>query len=166
MSNSFFHRRVIGRASSPPTWACYEQIIDSFDDDDEYSSCDSFSEDGEDYRSRNDARSDSEDSAHCGHAADAHSDDEGDQHDDAHDMEVDENGDEKKVAELHKNAKGKQRAVEPTSESPKSRRSRKSRRHVETLRPILTIHRSQGFVWNQVRRFLFLLYISHSSRSL
>jgi hypothetical protein len=55
------------------------------------------------------------------------------------DMEVDK----------QKDVKGKQRAIEPEPESPSPRRQRKKREHVFTLRPILTIQRSQGFVWNQ-----------------
>lgn len=54
-------------------------------------------------------------------------------------------------------AKGKERAVDPPSvvaaqEQRKRERERKTRRkrHSEpAYRPILTIHRSQGFVWNQ-----------------
>jgi hypothetical protein len=52
-------------------------------------------------------------------------------------------------AEKQKDIKGKQRAVDPEPETP--RRQRKKRQHVYTLRPILTIQKSQGFVWNQVR---------------
>jgi hypothetical protein len=52
-------------------------------------------------------------------------------------------------------AKGKQRAVDPVPPSPKRRPHAKKQSHqrerVYTLRPILTILRSQGFVWNQVR---------------
>lgn len=51
-------------------------------------------------------------------------------------------------AEKPKDVKGKQRAIEPEPESP--RRQKKKRDSVYTLRPILTIQRSQGFVWNQV----------------
>jgi hypothetical protein len=58
---------------------------------------------------------------------------------------------------IKKDLKGKQRAVEPpeaAEESPR-RRERERRRKREpaiTLRPILTIQKSQGFVWNQVHR--------------
>ncbi|KAJ7834119.1 hypothetical protein B0H14DRAFT_3110048 [Mycena olivaceomarginata] len=49
--------------------------------------------------------------------------------------------------------KGKQRAVDPVPPSPKRRPHTKKQSHqrerVYTLRPILTIQRSQGFVWNQ-----------------
>jgi len=51
------------------------------------------------------------------------------------------------TTERQKDVKGKQRAVEPEPESP--RRQKKKRSSVYTLRPILTIQRSQGFVWNQ-----------------
>lgn len=51
---------------------------------------------------------------------------------------------------VKKDMKGKQRAVEPeVSESPKRRERRKKREPVFALRPILTIQKSQGFVWNQ-----------------
>ena len=54
---------------------------------------------------------------------------------------------------VKKDIKGKQRAVEPeVDESPKHRERRKKRQPVITLRPILTIQKSQGFVWNQVYR--------------
>ena len=45
----FFRHRAIGRAPSPPTWACYEQI--PYDDDysDSGSEDNSCSEDEEDY---------------------------------------------------------------------------------------------------------------------
>ncbi|KAJ3487263.1 hypothetical protein NLJ89_g11730 [Agrocybe chaxingu] len=46
-----------------------------------------------------------------------------------------------------KDVKGKQRAIDPEPEPP--RRQRKKRQRMYTLRPILTIQRSQGFVWNQ-----------------
>jgi hypothetical protein len=61
--------------------------------------------------------------------------------------------------------KGKQRAEDPSpnAAAPKSahvvhsrsRRTRGRRPPMSVLRPILTIQRSQGFVWNQVR-FLFI----------
>ena len=41
----YFRRRTMGRAASPPTWACYEQIHN----DDDNSDSDSCSEDDEDY---------------------------------------------------------------------------------------------------------------------
>jgi hypothetical protein len=146
----FFRSRIIGRAASPPTWACYEQIpFDGDDYSDSGSEDGSCSEDGEDY---------------TGAGADDHSDDEesephhvvnttpGEDH--ADHMEIDEVEDgEAKVAEFKKDVKGKQRAIEPEIEPetpPKRRHKKKQREHVYTLRPILTIQRSQGFVWNQV----------------
>jgi hypothetical protein len=57
------------------------------------------------------------------------------------------------VAAYKKDVKGKQRAIDPPEpESPKKQqhhRQKKPRQSVYTLRPILTIQRSQGFVWNQ-----------------
>ena len=151
----YFRRRPIGRAPSPPTWACYEQI--PYDDDYSDSGSDeqSCSEDDEDYaRAPPHADSDSSSDASPvrperkadpparGAAEDG-------------DMEIDESDEamaaDKIEAEYKKDIKGKQRAVEPEPESSPKRQHRKKRRQpVYTLRPILTIQRSQGFVWNQV----------------
>ncbi|KAI8980124.1 hypothetical protein BD414DRAFT_579726 [Trametes punicea] len=136
----FFRRRTYGRAPSPPTWACYEQI--PYDDDysDSESETNSCSEDEEDY----------ENVASDGERPGAVNEPRSPQLDG--DMELDE-GDEAmpsdKVAELNKDVKGKQRAVESQCESPKRERRKKQRQPVFTLRPILTIQKSQGFVWNQ-----------------
>jgi hypothetical protein len=72
-------------------------------------------------------------------------------------MEIDDEGDDeaaaKKVAAYKRDVKGKQRVIEPEPETPKKQqqhRQEKPRKRVYTLRPILTIERSQGFVWNQV----------------
>ena len=137
--SEFFRRRTLGRAPSPPTWACYEQIPYEDDYSDSASDNNSCSEDEEDYDhvgsdgerpSPNDSRSGQIDG----------------------DMEIDE-GDEPmsadRVAEMKKDLKGKQRAVEHY-ESPKREHRKKPRQPVFTLRPILTIQKSQGFVWNQV----------------
>lgn len=154
---NYFRRRTIGRAASPPTFACYEQRGNPYDnDDDEYSDDEgsedqaSCSEDGEDYGHRHpesDA-SDTEDlpHTHIDSAADVES------------MELDEDADTatiQKTAMAKKDVKGKQRAVDPEPESPKRQpRPKKMRQPVYTLRPILTIQRSQGFVWNQVSHIL------------
>ncbi|KAJ7578662.1 hypothetical protein C8J56DRAFT_968719 [Mycena floridula] len=140
-------RRKIGRAASPPTWACYEQI--SYDDED-HSESDSCSEDEEDYSHRDgdDSGSDAEDgdrlSMSQSHGNEAHDVDN-------MDMEIDEvNSRELASKKDLAGDKGKQRAIEPEPESPPRKvHRRKSRHRVQTLRPILTIHRSQGFVWNQ-----------------
>ncbi|KAI0649200.1 hypothetical protein C8Q79DRAFT_949337 [Trametes meyenii] len=138
----FFRRRTLGRAPSPPTWACYEQI--PYDDDYSESESDnnSCSEDEEDY----------DNVASDGERAGAVSDTRSPQVDG--DMELDEGDDamsSEKVAEMKKDVKGKQRAIESHYESPKRERRKKHRQPVFTLRPILTIQKSQGFVWNQVR---------------
>ncbi|KAI0775277.1 hypothetical protein BD413DRAFT_534671 [Trametes elegans] len=136
----FFRRRTLGRAPSPPTWACYEQI--PYDDDysDSESDSNSCSEDEEDYEH---VASDGE---RPGAASDPRSSQiEGD-------MELDEGDDAMstdKVAEMKKDVKGKQRAIESRYESPQRERRKKHRQPVFTLRPILTIQKSQGFVWNQ-----------------
>ncbi|KAG6817228.1 hypothetical protein H0H87_011285 [Tephrocybe sp. NHM501043] len=144
-----FRCRTIGRAASPPTWACYEQIPY---DDDEYSESgsDSYSEDEDDYpggHSQDDSSSDSEDREPVArHGARTAS---GPAHD-LDTMDMAEEGDEgvrQKASAAHKDVKGKQKAIE--QEPEKSPRNRRKRASTYTLRPILTIQRSQGFVWNQ-----------------
>jgi len=144
----YFRRRTMGRAASPPTWACYEQIHN--DDDYSNSDSDSCSEDDEDYNDGDRGRqenSDLEDNPPA--PADVT------RNDDSHDidMDMDEDRPDGKPKDMEvdkqKDVKGKQRAIEPEPESPSPRRQRKKREHVVTLRPILTIQRSQGFVWNQ-----------------
>ncbi|KAJ7471010.1 hypothetical protein FB451DRAFT_1252731 [Mycena latifolia] len=148
-----FRRRTIGRAASPPTWACYEQIHDD-DDFSDSGSEESCSEDEADY-----AR------AAAGHESDSEDSDDvvtSDQQVDdvAHDMEMDVDAEgpaagvgepaaASKALDAQKDIKGKQRAVEPEPQATKRRHRKKQRPQVHTLRPILTIHRSQGFVWNQ-----------------
>ena len=150
---NYFRRRTIGRAASPPTFACYEQRGSPYDNDDDLSddgsednvSC---SEDGEDYGRH---ESDSETDDHVNSLGEKKPDNAAP---DDVDMEIDEGDDgvaEKKVAAHKKDVKGKQRAIDPEPESPKRQsRQKKPRQPVYTLRPILTIQRSQGFVWNQV----------------
>ncbi|KAK0214115.1 hypothetical protein IW262DRAFT_1279005 [Armillaria fumosa] len=146
----YFRRRTIGRAASPPTWACYEQI--PYDDEDDYSDSgsESCSEDEEDYSHAHEHLSDSEDDHdHCGAPmSENRADDSLDM-----DMDMDEENTEaaavKKVAASQKDVKGKQKAIEPDPEPAKRRHRKRERQHVYTLRPILTIQRSQGFVWNQ-----------------
>ncbi|KAG6885625.1 hypothetical protein C0993_012043 [Termitomyces sp. T159_Od127] len=142
----FFRSRTIGRAASPPTWACYEQI--PYDDEYSDSGSESCSEDDEDYPSahrRDESLTDSDDkdtAVGCSGKTD----------DPTHDlnMDIEEEGNDgarRKVLETQKDVKGKQRALD--QEPEKSPRQRKKRSPVYTLRPILTIQRSQGFVWNQ-----------------
>jgi len=154
--SSYFRRRTIGRAASPPTWACYEQIPYSDDeDDDDYSDSqsedDSCSEDGEDYNPTHDhslnhpaaiTSSDSQDDTHVQNMEI----DGADHRTDAPSSTVD---DEKNPAQFKKDIKGKQRAVDSEPEAPKKHHRKRDRRPTHTLRPILTIQKSQGFVWNQ-----------------
>ncbi|KAK0444088.1 hypothetical protein EV421DRAFT_1802011 [Armillaria borealis] len=146
----YFRRRTIGRAASPPTWACYEQI--PYDDEDEYSDSgsESCSEDEEDYSHAHEHLSDSEDDHD--HRGAPMSENRADDSLDM-DMDIDEENTEaaalKKVATSQKDVKGKQKAIEPEPEPAKRRHRKRERQHVYTLRPILTIQRSQGFVWNQ-----------------
>lgn len=144
----FFRHRVIGRAPSPPTWACYEQI--PYDDDcsDSASEENSCSEDEEDY-----GRAIRPENVSDGDSAGAHRHT-GDQEPHANgDMEIDDGDEavsEDKLTEYKKDVKGKQRATESEHDSPKRQQRKKNRQPVIALRPILTIQRSQGFVWNQV----------------
>jgi hypothetical protein len=136
--NSFYQRRRnIGRASSPPTWACYERITYS----------DSFHSDNSE--SESDDEGDYSESVDGGRGEDI-------------DMDVDSDS---KEAEERKDVKGKGKAADPsastsssssTASSPKQpgRGRERARKHhstpMYTLQPILTIQSSQGFVWNQV----------------
>ncbi|KAF8813513.1 hypothetical protein BYT27DRAFT_7181069 [Phlegmacium glaucopus] len=157
----YFRRRTMGRAASPPTWACYEQIHNEDDSDsdcsDSNSNSDSCSEEDEDYKNGGEAPL----SPISGHRQSMNDSDdnepqtigvprtETDVQDIEMDMDVDGPDGQSKDpgAEKSKDVKGKQRAIEPEPESP--RRQKKKRNSVYTLRPILTIQRSQGFVWNQ-----------------
>lgn len=159
----YFRRRTMGRAASPPTWACYEQIHNEDDSDSDCSdsNSDSCSEEDEDFKNNNgsspripssaaahrrSSMNDSDDNEQQQIAVTSRNDDDSEVHQDIDmDMDVD------TAAERQKDVKGKQRAVEPEPESP--RRQKKKRSSVYTLRPILTIQRSQGFVWNQVSTF-------------
>jgi len=148
----YFRRRPIGRAPSPPTWACYEQI--PYDDDYSDSGSDehSCSEDEEEY-GRAPPHADSDSSSEASPVRPARKADLPPAAAGDGDMEIDDSDDAiaaDKLAEYKKDVKGKQRAVEPEPESsPKRQPHKKRRQPVYTLRPILTIQRSQGFVWNQ-----------------
>lgn len=156
---SFFRHRTLGRAPSPPTWACYEQI--QYDDeysDDSTSDGDSHDEDDdvdedEDHDRDNSCSEDDEDYGH--HPDSSSSSIQG--HEPPPSSEEEKSGDSSDGAK--KDVKGKGRAVDPEHEvgdsppSPPKPRLRSKKRHsgrrARTLRPILTIHKSQGFVWNQ-----------------
>ena len=168
----YFRRRTMGRAASPPTWACYEQIHNEDDSDSDCSdsNSDSCSEEDEDFKNDGSPR----------HPSSGHRQSMNDDSDDNEeqiavprtdsevqdiDMDMDVDASHEKMdgsaAERQKDVKGKQRAVEPEPESP--RRQKKKRNSVYTLRPILTIQRSQGFVWNQVSSFEAFVYESKVS---
>ncbi|KAF5379752.1 hypothetical protein D9615_005769 [Tricholomella constricta] len=143
----YFRRRTIGRAASPPTWACYEQI--PYDDEYSDSGSDSCSEDEDDYsggHGMHESTSDSEDKDHTVTSSGIPVDDPS--HDLDMDIEQEGDGGANKAGEPQKDVKGKQRAIEHEPELS-SRQQRRKRTPVYTLRPILTIQRSQGFVWNQ-----------------
>ncbi len=170
----YFRRRTIGRAASPPTWACYEQI--PYDDDDYSDSCsDSCSEDDDDYPRSAALRdepissdTDDKDDDELRNSAPA---------DVTHamDMDMDEDhidsdsGRQKPSGESQKDVKGKQKVADPEPEDRKRNR-KKHHRPMYALRPILTIHKSQGFVWNQasyLRLFpdtlgIYLRYFLHT----
>ncbi|KAF5341938.1 hypothetical protein D9611_001271 [Ephemerocybe angulata] len=166
-TNPFYvRRRNIGRAASPPTWACYEQIRY---EDEEYSdsdSEDSCSEDDEDYTvnpvSHREQREESSDDdvTHpaAGEGAGAGVPAPNADGDLELEMEMGEHSPSRAGGpdgqQQQKDLKGKQKAVDPEPvPEPQPTRSRrhvkKRRQQTYTLRPILTIQRSQGFVWNQ-----------------
>jgi hypothetical protein len=130
----FFRHRPLGRAPSPPTWACYEQIhAVAYDTDSD--SDGSFSVPSD----RSDSDEDSSlPSLGCGN--------------DAAEVDVMDLGEERDGAE----GKGKGKAAVRTEKVKVREHTHKDRRRHQpavALRPILTIQRSQGFVWNQVRTF-------------
>jgi hypothetical protein len=155
-----FRRRTIGRAASPPTWACYEQI--HYDDSDSCSDDISCSEDDDDYsafRERADEESDQEERSPATPPTGPDSGDAQamDMHLDHDPTDEDGNKANEESLESKKDIKGKQKAVEVEPETPQRRHRRKPRRSADcALRPILTIHKSQGFVWNQVCLFIVL----------
>jgi hypothetical protein len=158
-SSPFVRHRPLGRAPSPPTWACYEQIP-ARSDLIASSDSDSDSGDAADEDSLSDADSSSSDDAETEAAGlmDVESD-----KDEATTVEAEaeveaETTSHGSSGDPEKRDKGKQRAEDslntisksvPVSH-PRTRRTRGRRPPVSMLRPILTIQRSQGFVWNQV----------------
>ncbi|TDL25762.1 hypothetical protein BD410DRAFT_819830 [Rickenella mellea] len=157
MSNPSFtyRRRTLGRAPSPPTWACYEQIPVE-DDSDTGSDNESCSEDDEEYDVRDhDSNCGCEDHSTAPTGGDGCAEPPSppviaDKMDIVNGSVCD-HSDDNESSEKAKDVKGKQRAVEPEVEdSPRQRHRRKKQREpMYTLRPILTIQKSQGFVWNQ-----------------
>ncbi|KAI9431114.1 hypothetical protein H4582DRAFT_2010983 [Lactarius indigo] len=123
----FFRHRPLGRAPSPPTWACYEQIparselLGSSDESDS---------DSGDEAADEDSLSD----------ADADADPE-----DPDDGEADDNS--TPAALLLGDAVTMTMTTTTTTNGNGDGKSR--RPPMSALRPILTIQRSQGFVWNQ-----------------
>lgn len=164
--SSPFRCRTLGRAPSPPTWACYEQI--PYDDeysDESASDCEdddnSCSEDDEEYAhaiSREARGEDDEPHDNLAAPASSHSSDEVVGRMDVDDESISEKNELDDPTTVKKDVKGKQRAVEPvpiveTAPPPPPKKLlhvRKRRPQTHALRPILTIQRSQGFVWNQV----------------
>ena len=158
---SFFRHRTLGRAPSPPTWACYEQI----QYDDEYS--DDSASDGD---SRDEDEDEDDDEDHDRDNSCSEDDEDYGRHPDSssssiHGIEPPPSPEESEKSSdssdgTKKDVKGKGRAVDPEHEvvdsppPPPKPRIRSKKRHptrrARTLRPILTIHKSQGFVWNQV----------------
>jgi hypothetical protein len=190
-ASPFFRHRPLGRAPSPPTWACYEQIPARSD---LLGSSDSDSDSGEaaDEDSLSDADSSSSSSASSSEDDEEHEDAQAGIEADAQAvgaeaaglMDVESDKDEEAASarshrhpasgDPEKRDKGKQRADDPPNtvsgggksvpvSHPRSRRPRARRPPVSVLRPILTIQRSQGFVWNQVSVSLFFFLRSSSS---
>ena len=182
-ASPFFRHRPLGRAPSPPTWACYEQIparsellgsSDSDSDSDSGEAADEDSLSDADSSSSSSASSDEDDEEH----EDAHAETEADA-EAAGLMDVESDNDEDAASarssrhpssgDPEKRDKGKQRADDPPNTVPgggksvpvshsRSRRPRGRRPPVSVLRPILTIQRSQGFVWNQVSVSLLFFF--------
>ena len=155
MSNFRFSHRRFGRAPSPPTWACYEQILHDDDDSETGSEDDSCSEDDEIYDSRDDHDdSPCNDDRLIDHAEMPVSPTDADNMDldMPHEKGYDKSNEKADFGDCKKDSKGKQRAVEPqVDDGPRRRQKKKKQREaVHVLRPILTIQKSQGFVWNQV----------------
>ncbi|KAN0113778.1 hypothetical protein V8E52_007431 [Russula decolorans] len=174
-ASPFFRHRPLGRAPSPPTWACYEQIparsdllgsSDSDSDSGEVADEDSLSD--ADSSSSSSASSDEDDEEHEEAQVGIEADPQPAEAEAAGLMDVESDKDEE-AAHRHpasgdpeKRDKGKQRADDPPNtvsgggggksvpvSHSRSRRPRGRRPPVSVLRPILTIQRSQGFVWNQ-----------------
>ena len=188
-ASPFFRHRPLGRAPSPPTWACYEQIparsdllgsSDSDSDSGEAADEDSLSDVDS---SSSSSSSDEDDEEHGDVQAQAEADVDAQavkaeaEAEAAGLMDV-ESDKEEAAASAHrhrhhpapgdpeKRDKGKQRADDPPNAvagggksvpvtHSRSRRHRGRRPPMSVLRPILTIQRSQGFVWNQVSISIF-----------
>ena len=128
----FFRRRTLGRAPSPPTWACYEQInseyggefscsdSDSCDDDDDECAHD-HKHDEEDDDDEHSCSEDGEDYAVVSHGAT-----------DVESMDVDEAGDAEKKAHEHVKAKSKGKAK--STSSGKEKHERHTRKRVSDAR--------------------------------
>jgi len=171
-ASPFFRHRPLGRAPSPPTWACYEQIPARSDllgssSDSDSDSCDAADEDSLSDADSSSSSSDADDAAEAEAEVEAAGlmDVESDKDDDdavhhRYHPDDDEAATESGTGDPEKRDKGKQRAEDvltPTggksvpvaAHPPRSRRPRGRRPPMNVLRPILTIQRSQGFVWNQ-----------------
>jgi len=189
-ASPFFRHRPLGRAPSPPTWACYEQIparsdllgsSDSDSDSGEAADEDSLS----DADSSSSASSDEDDEDHEDAQAQAEADAQAVEAEAAGLMDVESEKDEEAGSvrrhrlpasgDPEKRDKGKQRADDPPNSvsgggksvpvsHSRSRRPRGRRPPVSVLRPILTIQRSQGFVWNQVSVSLSFLFVQQQQR--
>jgi len=181
-ASPFFRHRPLGRAPSPPTWACYEQIPARSDllgssSDSDSDSCDAADEDSLSDADSSSSSSDPDDAADAEAEAEAEAaglmdvesdkDDDDAAHHHYHSDDDDEEEEaavavaaEESVGDPEKRDKGKQRAEDvpnptggkslPVAAHPRTRRPRGRRPPMNVLRPILTIQRSQGFVWNQV----------------
>ncbi|KAH9955892.1 hypothetical protein BC827DRAFT_1261921 [Russula dissimulans] len=162
-ASPFFRHRPLGRAPSPPTWACYEQIPARSDllgssSDSDSDSCDAADEDSLSDADSSSSSSDADDAAEAEAEAEVAGlmDVESDKDDDdavhhryhPDDVTATESG----TGDPEKRDKGKQRAEDvPTPTGGKSVpvAAHPRRPPMNVLRPILTIQRSQGFVWNQ-----------------
>jgi len=184
-TNPFYFRRRNFRAASPTIFACYEQVRYEDEDysDSDSASCSEDDEDYVNAVSHSDEPSHDDDSdgdglgVGCAPTASGAKRENSVMRDgasgtvDSDDLEMememgeDDGSPDRGSADTQaqqqqqqRDLKGKQRAVDPPEPQPRGsghRQAKKRRQPTYTLRPILTIQRSQGFVWNQVRTGLY-----------
>ncbi|KAH8801255.1 hypothetical protein DL96DRAFT_1508298 [Flagelloscypha sp. PMI_526] len=159
MSTFSSPRRVpLGRAASPPTWAWYEQIPD-------------------DYSSESESGSDSESDDESGARDNITEEDQqpaNTLNDNNAGVDVDsmDPPSTPPASSSVDKGKGKERQTDSSDSLPSPRRKTREQRHrgrPSALRPIVTIQRSQGFVWNQdlfVPPYMKDRYVASTSPSL
>ncbi|KAF8514548.1 hypothetical protein BU17DRAFT_77032 [Hysterangium stoloniferum] len=160
----FFRRRTLGRAPSPPTWACYEQIPPQASDSDE-----------DEVQTASDSQSGSDSEGEgTGNGNDSIDNSNSNNNDDGNGSNNNNSGSssrwqhETRPDSLCEDMEMDMDMGEP--ESPGARRQRRRKHHEPPFvyRPILTIKKSEGFVWNQdlfVPSYIKDRYIASTSPS-